>query len=158
MEERFSAKKQNNNKTNSRDQTRNKVQQCNNVPYLLLLPSVRSVLFCSFRSRRKGIRNHTQKKKRQRKEKILPVLWRKDADREGGGGGDGIDCISMITVFQQASGTKVSTMQACSYFWQLWALRPQKPLRLIRDGEVGGSGIIYLTPTRYTVTTRMILH
>ena len=41
---------------------------------------------------------------------------------------------------------------------KLWALRPQKPLRLIRDGEVGGSGIIYLTPTRYTVTTRMILH
>ena len=38
------------------------------------------------------------------------------------------------------------------------ALRPQKPLRLIRDGEVGGSGILYLTPTRYTVTTRMILH
>ena len=23
---------------------------------------------------------------------------------------------------------------------KLWALRPQKPLRLIRDGEVGGSG------------------
>ena len=23
------------------------------------------------------------------------------------------------------------------------ALRPQKPLRLIRDGEVGGSGILY---------------
>ena len=41
---------------------------------------------------------------------------------------------------------------------KLWALRPQKPLRLIRDGEVGGSGIIYLTPTRCTVTTRMILH
>ena len=39
-----------------------------------------------------------------------------------------------------------------------WALRPQKPLRLIRDGDVGGSGILYLTPTRYTVTTRMILH
>ena len=39
------------------------------------------------------------------------------------------------------------------------ALRPQNPLRLIRDGEVwGGSGILYLTPTRYTVTTRMILH
>ena len=38
------------------------------------------------------------------------------------------------------------------------AFRPQKPLRLIRDGEVGGSGILYLTPTRYTVTTRMILH
>ena len=38
------------------------------------------------------------------------------------------------------------------------ALRPQKPLRIIRDGEVGGSGILYLTPTRYTVTTRMILH
>ena len=37
------------------------------------------------------------------------------------------------------------------------ALRPQKPLRLIRDGEVGG-GISYLTPTRYTVATRMILH
>ena len=41
---------------------------------------------------------------------------------------------------------------------KLWALRPQKPLRLTRDGEVGGSGIIYLTPTRCTVTTRMILH
>ena len=40
------------------------------------------------------------------------------------------------------------------------ALRPQKPLRLIRDGEVGGGGreFLYLTPTRYTVTTRMILH
>ena len=38
------------------------------------------------------------------------------------------------------------------------ALRPQKPLRLLRDGEVGGSGILYLTPTHYTVTTRMILH
>ena len=38
------------------------------------------------------------------------------------------------------------------------ALRPQKPLRLIRDGEVGGSGILYLTPTRHTVTTRMLLH
>ena len=38
------------------------------------------------------------------------------------------------------------------------ALRPQKPLRLIKDGEVVRSGIIYLTPTRYTVTTRMILH
>ena len=35
------------------------------------------------------------------------------------------------------------------------ALRPQKPLLLIRDGEVGGSGILYLRPTRYTVTTRM---
>ena len=39
-----------------------------------------------------------------------------------------------------------------------WASRPQKPLRLVRDGEVGGSGISYLTPTRYTVTTRMIVH
>ena len=39
-----------------------------------------------------------------------------------------------------------------------WALRPQKPLRLIRDGDVGGSGFLYLPPTRYTVTTRMILH
>ena len=38
------------------------------------------------------------------------------------------------------------------------ALRPQKPLRLIRDGEVGGSGILYLTPTRYTIATRIILH
>ena len=37
-------------------------------------------------------------------------------------------------------------------------LRPQKPLRLIRDREVGGSWILYQTPTRYTVTTRMILH
>ena len=37
-------------------------------------------------------------------------------------------------------------------------LRAQKPLRLIRDGEAGGLGILYLTPTRYTLTTRMILH
>ena len=36
------------------------------------------------------------------------------------------------------------------------ALRPQKPLRLIRDGEVRGSGILYLTPTRYTVITRRL--
>ena len=28
-----------------------------------------------------------------------------------------------------------------------WALRPQKPVRLIRDGEVEGSGVLYLTPT-----------
>ena len=39
------------------------------------------------------------------------------------------------------------------------ALRPQKPLRFIRDGEVEGSGLcFYLKPTRYTVTTRMTLH
>ena len=39
------------------------------------------------------------------------------------------------------------------------ALRPQKPLRLIRDGEVGWSEILCLnTYTRYTVTTRIILH
>ena len=38
------------------------------------------------------------------------------------------------------------------------ALRPQKPLSLPRDWDIGGSGILYLTPTRYTVTTRMILH
>ena len=39
-----------------------------------------------------------------------------------------------------------------------WALRPQKPLRLIRDGEVGELGMLYLIPTRCNVTTRMILH
>ena len=39
-----------------------------------------------------------------------------------------------------------------------WALRPQKPLRLIRDGEVEWFGILYLTPTRYTVTTRVNPH
>ena len=38
------------------------------------------------------------------------------------------------------------------------ALRPQKPLRLIRDWEVGGREFLYLTPTRYTVTARMTLH
>ena len=38
------------------------------------------------------------------------------------------------------------------------ALRPQKPVRLTKDGEVGRSGILYLTPTCYNVTTRMILH
>ena len=43
---------------------------------------------------------------------------------------------------------------------------PIETIQLIRDGEVGWvgsgggglSGILYLTPTRYTVTTRMILH
>ena len=29
---------------------------------------------------------------------------------------------------------------------------------LLGTGKFGGSGILYLTPTRYTVTTRMILH
>ena len=38
------------------------------------------------------------------------------------------------------------------------ALRPQKPSKLISDGEVWGSGILYLTPSRHNVTTRMILH
>ena len=33
------------------------------------------------------------------------------------------------------------------------ALRPQKPLKLIRDGEVGGSGLfLYLTPTPVSYT------
>ena len=38
------------------------------------------------------------------------------------------------------------------------ALRPQKPLRLIRDGEVGGREFLHLAPTRYTATTRKTLH
>ena len=38
------------------------------------------------------------------------------------------------------------------------ALRPQKPVRFIWDGEFGGSGFLYPTPTHYTVTTRMTLH
>ena len=42
--------------------------------------------------------------------------------------------------------------------WKHGALCPQKPLRLIRDGEAGGREFLYLTPTRYTVTTRMTLH
>ena len=38
-------------------------------------------------------------------------------------------------------------------------LRPQKLSRLIRDGEVvRGQKFLYLTPTRYAVTTRMIVH
>ena len=41
---------------------------------------------------------------------------------------------------------------------QTTALRPQKPLRLIWDGEIGGWEFVYLTPTPYTDTTRMILH
>ena len=36
-------------------------------------------------------------------------------------------------------------------------LRPQKPVRLIRDGEVGGREFLYLTPTRYSVFTKVIL-
>ena len=40
-----------------------------------------------------------------------------------------------------------------------WALRSQKPLRLIMGrGSWGGREFLYLTLTRYTVTTRMILH
>ena len=31
-------------------------------------------------------------------------------------------------------------------------------LLVFGDGEVGGPGILYLTPPRYTVTTRMTLH
>ena len=42
------------------------------------------------------------------------------------------------------------------------ALRPQKPFGLITGmlewGGGGGRDCLYLTPTRYTVTTRMILH
>ena len=38
------------------------------------------------------------------------------------------------------------------------AVRPQKLLRLIRDGEVGGSGILYPASACYTVTTRTILY
>ena len=59
-----------------------------------------------------------------------------------------------------SSGCRLSLSCTSSQFKErkLWALRPQKPLRLIRDGEVGESGVLYLTPTRYTVTTRMILH
>ena len=38
------------------------------------------------------------------------------------------------------------------------ALLPQKPIRLIWEGEVGGLGILYLTPTHYTVTSRMTVH
>ena len=34
--------------------------------------------------------------------------------------------------------------------WKHRALRPQKPLGFIRDGEVEGSEILYLTATRYT--------
>ena len=38
------------------------------------------------------------------------------------------------------------------------AVRPQTPVRLIRDGEVGGREFLYLTPTGYTVTTKMTVH
>ena len=56
-------------------------------------------------------------------------------------------------------GAQMTKVRAfCGGDWKLWALRPQTPLRLIRDGEIGGLGIIYLTPSRYTVTTGMIPH
>ena len=57
--------------------------------------------------------------------------------------------------------TSFSVVAACGFALEgrkHGALRPQKPLRLIRDEEVGGGEFLYLTPTRYTVTTRMILH
>ena len=53
----------------------------------------------------------------------------------------------------------LSLLEAIQWRRKHGALRPQKPVRLIRDGEVGGSRILlYLTSVRYTVTTRMILH
>ena len=39
-----------------------------------------------------------------------------------------------------------------------WALRPLKPKGLLGAGKLGSQEILYLTPTRYFVTTRMILH
>ena len=36
-------------------------------------------------------------------------------------------------------------------------LRPQRPLRLFTDREAGGRELLYLTPSRYAVTTRMTL-
>ena len=47
---------------------------------------------------------------------------------------------------------------SCDTRSETGVLRPQKPLRRIRDEEVGGREFLYLTPTRYTVTTRMVLH
>ena len=66
----------------------------------------------------------------------------------------------------EVCGTLLMFMANISAQWSMdeWqgrkhgALRPHKPLRLIRDGEVGESGMLYLTPTLYAVTTRMILH
>ena len=58
------------------------------------------------------------------------------------------------------SGEKVTDLGAeTSLSKKHGALRPQKPLRLIRDGEVGGSGFKKknLTPTCYSVTIRMAL-
>ena len=37
--------------------------------------------------------------------------------------------------------TRTNLLNTVSSRWKHGALRPQKPLRLIRDGEVGGSGI-----------------
>ena len=64
----------------------------------------------------------------------------------------------LVTQWFGAQYSSATVAQLRSTERKHWALRPQKPLRLIRDGEVGGSGIWYLTPTRYTVTTRMIVH
>ena len=47
---------------------------------------------------------------------------------------------------------------ACFRVRKHGALRPQKPLRLIIYWEIGGREFLYLTPARYSVTTRMILH
>ena len=61
--------------------------------------------------------------------------------------------------FNRATGTVT-----CHQGGKRLDLRPQKPLWLFRDEEVGVRGggqdfsKNYLTPTRYTVTTRMILH
>ena len=60
--------------------------------------------------------------------------------------------------YEKALGKDFAAMSRNVVERKILALRPQKPLRLIRDVEAGGSGILYLTPIRYTVTTRMILH
>ena len=77
--------------------------------------------------------------------------------KEKGGGGTG-------TIHYQLTSSFSGTSTECGYEKRPvgrkhGALRPQKHLRLIRDGEVGGSGISNLTVTpTYTVTSRMILH
>ena len=50
-----------------------------------------------------------------------------------------------------------NTFRPFSPLWKYGALRPQQTSRLIRDGEVGRGGILYVTPTRYTVSTRVTL-
>ena len=74
------------------------------------------------------------------------------------GGGNSVSArIEPATTDRPAAGVFTTMPQHPVEGRKPGTLRPQKPLRLIRDGDFFYF-ILYLTLTRYTVTTRMTLH